>query len=181
MCRSKVVARSPRRSRNTNTRPAAALRSTREQARAYRHVPIRVGGKTGSGDNRVESFARQAQLIASRVTSRTAGFVFYVGDHWFGVITASVTGPEAAHYTFTSALPLAVLKLLAPVLSEAIRGRDARDSTQVALPTKASPFVARDDDAGAIKIQSFDGEMEGSITPPKARSDLPYRLSASPA
>jgi membrane peptidoglycan carboxypeptidase len=80
-------------------------------------VPIRVGGKTGSGDNRLETFARGGRLVASHAVSRTATFVFYLGDRWFGVITASVSGPQAASYAFTSSLPLAVLKLLAPTLN----------------------------------------------------------------
>jgi cell division protein FtsI/penicillin-binding protein 2 len=84
-------------------------------------VPIRIGGKTGTGDNRIETFARGGRLLASHVVSRTAGFVFYVGDRWFGVITASVSAPQAQDYTFTSSLPLAVLKLLAPTLNPAIR------------------------------------------------------------
>jgi membrane peptidoglycan carboxypeptidase len=84
-------------------------------------VPIRIGGKTGTGDNRIETFARGGRLLTSHAVSRTAGFVFYVGDRWFGVITASVSAPQAQDYTFTSSLPLAVLKLLAPTLDSAIR------------------------------------------------------------
>jgi hypothetical protein len=84
-------------------------------------VPIRIGGKTGTGDNRIETFARGGRLLSSHVVSRTAGFVFYVGNRWFGVITASVSAPQAQGYTFTSSLPLAVLKLLAPTLDSAIR------------------------------------------------------------
>lgn len=80
-------------------------------------APIRIGGKTGSGDNRNERFDSGGQLLFSRVTSRTAGFVFYLGERWFGVITSSVSGPQAAGYGFTSSLPLAVLKLMAPSLS----------------------------------------------------------------
>ena len=84
-------------------------------------VPILIGGKTGTGDNRIETFARGGRLLSSHVVSRTAGFVFYVGNRWFGVITASVSAPQAHGYTFTSSLPLAVLKLLAPTLDSAIR------------------------------------------------------------
>jgi membrane peptidoglycan carboxypeptidase len=84
-------------------------------------VPIRIGGKTGTGDNRIKTFARGGRLLSSHVVSRTAGFVFYVGDRWFGVITASVSAPQAQEYTFTSSLPLALLKLLAPTLDWTIR------------------------------------------------------------
>jgi membrane peptidoglycan carboxypeptidase len=78
---------------------------------------IVVGGKTGSGDNRFDTFAGRGRLISSRPVSRTAAFAFYIGDRYFGIITASVAGKAAAQYQFTSALPLTVLKLLAPQIS----------------------------------------------------------------
>ncbi|HVM95270.1 MAG TPA: transglycosylase domain-containing protein [Candidatus Acidoferrales bacterium] len=76
-----------------------------------------VGGKTGSGDNRFETFNRYGGVISSRAVSRTATFVFYVGDRYFGVITAHIPGKDAAQYEFTSALPLSVLKLAAPAIN----------------------------------------------------------------
>lgn len=78
-------------------------------------TPLPMGGKTGSGDNRYHTYARGGALIGARATSRTAAFVFYLGDH-YGVITASVQGARAGNYVFTSALPLAVLDLLAPAI-----------------------------------------------------------------
>lgn len=75
---------------------------------------VTMGGKTGSGDNRYETFTPSGQLRSSRVVNRTATFAFYIGDRYFGVITAAVDGPAAQNYRFTSALPIAVLKLLAP-------------------------------------------------------------------
>jgi membrane peptidoglycan carboxypeptidase len=77
---------------------------------------ITVGGKTGSGDNRFETFNRSGGVLTSRATNRTATFVFYIGDRYFGVITAFVEGREAGSYHFTSALPVTLLKLLAPNL-----------------------------------------------------------------
>jgi membrane peptidoglycan carboxypeptidase len=79
--------------------------------------PIVVGGKTGSGDNRFDTFAGRGRLISSRPVSRTAAFVFYIGDRYFGIITASVAGKAAGQYQFTSALPLTVLRLLAPQIN----------------------------------------------------------------
>ena len=75
-----------------------------------------IGGKTGSGDNRFETFTRSGGVRSSRVVNRTATFVFYCGDRYFGVLTAFVPGQEADKYRFTSALPVTVLKLLAPTL-----------------------------------------------------------------
>lgn len=79
---------------------------------------ITVGGKTGSGDNRIQSFNRQGAVIASRATNRTATFVFYINERYYGVVTAYVQGREAENYKFTSALPVTILKLLAPSILE---------------------------------------------------------------
>jgi hypothetical protein len=76
-----------------------------------------AGGKTGSGDNRFKSFGRGGGVLTSRAVNRTATFAFYIGDRYFGVISASVLGKQADRYTFTSALPVAILKLLAPALN----------------------------------------------------------------
>jgi hypothetical protein len=86
--------------------------------------PMEIGGKTGSGDNRYQTFSRGGGLKSSRAVSRTAAFAFYVGERHYGVITASVAGPEAANYKFTSALPLEVLKQLAPAIREHVMRQD---------------------------------------------------------
>ncbi len=77
---------------------------------------LTVGGKTGSGDNRFETFNRYGGVTSSHSTNRTAAFVFYIGDRYFGVITVYVQGREASDYRFTSALPVTILKLLSPTL-----------------------------------------------------------------
>jgi hypothetical protein len=106
-------------------------------------LPTPIGGKTGSGDNRIETFARGGHLLASRAVSRTASFVFYLDERWYGVITASVSGPGAEEYNFTSALPLAVLRLLAPTLSAALREGSRDDDGFYALEfTDASASAA---------------------------------------
>ena len=90
-------------------------------------APAQVGGKTGtdSGDSHPEVFARGRELAASPSLDRTASFAFYVGDRYFGVITASVEGSEAAEYRFTSELPLAVLRLLAPLIEQRLAATGA--------------------------------------------------------
>ena len=75
-----------------------------------------VGGKTGTGDHRFETYGGQGQLLDSRVVSRSATFVFNIGERFFGSITAYVYGPRAADYDFTSALPVQLLKVLSPSL-----------------------------------------------------------------
>src|SRR5262249_55680263 len=81
---------------------------------------IPVGGKTGSGDNRFKTFSRGGGLKSARATSRTGTFVFFIGDRYFGVLTAYVAGDKAEAYSFTSALPVVVLKLLAPAIESKV-------------------------------------------------------------
>jgi membrane peptidoglycan carboxypeptidase len=71
---------------------------------------IVAGGKTGSGDNEYKT------RRFSKPISRTGTFAFYIGDRYFGVVTAYVGGDKAGGYVFTSALPVTALKLLAPTL-----------------------------------------------------------------
>jgi membrane peptidoglycan carboxypeptidase len=89
--------------------------------------PLQVGGKTGTGDHRRDSYGAHGRLVGTRVVSRAATFVFFLGERFFGTVTAYVTGPEAAHYHFTSALPVQVLQGLAPILIplfERVQGSD---------------------------------------------------------
>ncbi len=79
-------------------------------------VTIPIGGKTGSGDNRYKTFARGGGMLGSRPVSRTAAFAFFIGERYVGVITASVAGKTAGTYEFTSALPVTLLRLLAPAI-----------------------------------------------------------------
>jgi membrane peptidoglycan carboxypeptidase len=80
-----------------------------------------VGGKTGTGDNRIERFGPGLELTGSQVTSRSATFAFLIGNRHFGVITAYVAGAQAADFGFTSSLPVQVLRQLAPALAELVR------------------------------------------------------------
>ena len=82
--------------------------------------PYLIGGKTGTGDHRYDEFAPGGKLISSRVMNRTGTFVFFIGDRFFGTITAHVAGEEAADYKFTSALSAQMLKSLAPILQPLI-------------------------------------------------------------
>ena len=81
-----------------------------------------VGGKTGTGDQRYDEFSAGGHLLNSRVVNRTGTFVFYIGDHFFGAITAHVAGDDAADYAFTSALSAQMLRALAPIINPLIIG-----------------------------------------------------------
>jgi membrane peptidoglycan carboxypeptidase len=74
-----------------------------------------IGGKTGTGDELSDTYRGK-----DREVSRSAAFAFFIGDRFFGVVTAHVPGDQARHYRFTSALPTQVLKVLAPALEPLI-------------------------------------------------------------
>jgi membrane peptidoglycan carboxypeptidase len=78
--------------------------------------PLVIGGKTGTGDHRYERYGRGGQLLDSRVVNRTATFVFYLSDRYFGTLTVLVPGEEAGQFGFTSSLTAQILKTLLPQL-----------------------------------------------------------------
>ncbi|MFO7541787.1 MAG: transglycosylase domain-containing protein [Thiobacillus sp.] len=78
--------------------------------------PITIGGKTGTGDHRYERYGKGGQLLESRVVNRTATFAFYLGDRYFGTLTALVPGEQAGQFGFTSSLTAQILKTLLPQL-----------------------------------------------------------------
>ena len=96
--------------------------------------PLTMGGKTGTGDHRFERYGRGGQLIESRVVNRTATFVFYLGDRYFGTLTALVPGEEAGQFGFTSSLTAQMLKTLLPQLQPHLY-------PQPPAPPKAAPEI----------------------------------------
>ena len=83
---------------------------------------IPVGGKTGTGDNRLESFSANGRVIGDKIVNRTATFVFMIGDRFYGTVLAFVPGSKAASYKFTSALAVQVFKDLTLQLKPLITG-----------------------------------------------------------
>ncbi len=77
---------------------------------------VPLGGKTGTGDNRIKSFASGGRLVDSRVANRTAVFAFIIGDRFFGTVIVLVPGDAARNYEFTSSLPVQIFKDLEPTL-----------------------------------------------------------------
>lgn len=77
---------------------------------------IPIGGKTGTGDHRYVTFSSAGVIKESRAVNRSATFVFFIGDRFFGTLTAFVPGISAADYKFTSALSAQILKYLLPTL-----------------------------------------------------------------
>jgi hypothetical protein len=111
-------------------------------------VVLPVGGKTGTGDNRITVTGPGGQRIDSRVRNRTATFVFIIGDRYFGTLTAFVPGKAAGNYEFTSALAVQAFKVLFPswrVLmggamggSNAATGRTEKEPITAATPPTSS-------------------------------------------
>ena len=92
--------------------------------------PLAVGGKTGTGDHRFDVIGAGGQIKFSRVVNRAATFVFYLGDRFFGTVTAFVPGEQAAAYDFTSALPVQILKEMEPLLRSLTSGQPGTDRTR---------------------------------------------------
>jgi len=74
-----------------------------------------IGGKTGTGDNRVYTIGPNGARTSIAV-SRTSTFVFYAGDRFFGTVVAYVEGSQADDHRFTSSLTTAILKIIGPRL-----------------------------------------------------------------
>jgi len=90
---------------------------------------MEVYGKTGTGDQRFNVFAKGARLIESRKVNRSATFVFAIGDRFYGTLTAWVHEPYAAHYEFTSALSVQLLKSMAPALQPLLESAAAKTAS----------------------------------------------------
>ena len=90
-------------------------------------TPLALGGKTGTGDNRIVIGRGGARGVA---LNRTATFVFYLGPRHFGTLTAYVMGPEAGKYNFTSALPVQILKSMGPVILPHLEPKAAEACTR---------------------------------------------------
>lgn len=91
-----------------------------------------LGGKTGTGDNRFITRNIKGHRIASRAVNRTATFVFFIGDNYFGTLTAFVPGQEAADFSFTSSLPVQVLKSMAPIIEPYLQEQADTSKAQAA-------------------------------------------------
>ena len=84
----------------------------------FRHS---TGGRTADAQDKLRQMDRSGRVRAEVIRDRTATFVFLVGARWFGVATVHVSGEEAAGYSFTSSLPVKVVRLLAPRMLNAFR------------------------------------------------------------
>jgi membrane peptidoglycan carboxypeptidase len=81
---------------------------------------LAVGGKTGTGDNRFDHFARGGGITSSRVVDRTATFVFFLGPRFYGTATVYTPGKYAARFQYSSALAVQLVKVMQPLLTPLI-------------------------------------------------------------
>lgn len=110
-----------------------------------------IGGKTGTGDHRLEVYSARGQVLESKVMNRTATFAFYLGPRFFGVMTVFVPGEAAANYHFTSAIAVQILKDMEPALRRLVLGYEKPEPSWQEL------------------VLAFDGEATvPSGAPPKA-------------
>ncbi|WP_118180303.1 transglycosylase domain-containing protein [Paraburkholderia phosphatilytica] len=106
---------------------------------------LEVYGKTGTGDQRFDVYAPGARLIESRKVNRSATFLFVIGGRYYGSLTAWVHEPYAAHYDFTSAMSVQLLKSLAPALQPLLdRPDDGKDAVRTASTEAAANPVSSD-------------------------------------
>ncbi|WP_150614079.1 transglycosylase domain-containing protein [Pandoraea terrigena] len=97
---------------------------------------LEVYGKTGTGDQRFNVYARGARLIESRKVNRTATFVFMIGNRFYGTLSAYVHEPYAARYTYTSAMAVQLLKSLGPTLAPLVSKTGAVGRGAAAIAAK---------------------------------------------
>ncbi|MDI4639002.1 MULTISPECIES: transglycosylase domain-containing protein [Halomonadaceae] len=107
--------------------------------------PMTVGGKTGTGDNRIETVTRTGQVTDSRARNRTATFVFFLGDRHFGTLTAYVLGGQAEDYRFTSSLPVQVLKSMQPMLAAYLMPAGSQGCRPTPAPLMMAGELSRKD------------------------------------
>jgi membrane peptidoglycan carboxypeptidase len=129
--------------------------------------PIAIGGKTGTGDHRFQTVNADGTIKNSRVVNRAATFAFYMGDRYYGVVTAFVPGAKAADYDFTSSLPVQILKDLQPALQPLVAGKEGgvERCAPGTRPLHANEVVAHSGRAG----------VEGARAEP-----LPVSVAAAP-
>jgi membrane peptidoglycan carboxypeptidase len=130
-----------------------------------------IGGKTGTGDHRFETYGPGGHVISSRVVNRTATFAFFIGDRFFGVISAHVPGEDAAKFDFTSALAAELLKIVNASLMPMIE----RSSAELSPFTNEAPLP---NNTPAEQPQTPEGEEPSALLTsgegtPRVDTDIP--------
>ncbi len=119
---------------------------------------LAIGGKTGTGDHRMQVIGAGGRILEEKVMNRVATFAFFMGERYFGVITAFVPGEQAGNYHFTSGLPVQLLKTMAPILRPLVLGAENAE-----LPWEA-------------QVRAFDAEAQIEA---KARAEAKAAIKAA--
>ena len=106
---------------------SGTARRIKDTYRDEEEKPLAVGGKTGTGDHRSKVIGADGGVRSAKVINRAATFAFYIGDRFYGVVTAFVPGSKAANYDFTSALAVQILKEMEPALRPLVADRPAAE------------------------------------------------------
>jgi membrane peptidoglycan carboxypeptidase len=106
---------------------SGTARRIKDTYRDNEEKPLAMGGKTGTGDHRSKVIGADGGVRSAKVMNRAATFAFYIGERFYGVVTAFVPGSKAAGYDFTSALPVQIMKEMEPALRPLISDRPAAD------------------------------------------------------
>ena len=106
---------------------SGTARRIKDTYRDNAEEPMAMGGKTGTGDHRSKVIGSDGGVRSAKVMNRAATFAFYIGDRFYGVVTAFVPGSKAAGYDFTSALPVQIMKEMEPALRPLIADRPAAE------------------------------------------------------
>ncbi len=109
-------------------------------------TPLAVGGKTGTGDHRFDTFDNNGNVLTSKPVSRSATLVFFVGDRFFGTMTAVVTGEIAGNYHFTSAVIAQLMKDMSPWLLKPFHVMAAEVGKGIPVSTDDKPGGAVEGD-----------------------------------
>ncbi len=125
-------------------------------------TPLVIGGKTGTGDNRLNTYSARGKQTGSKVLNRTATFVFFLGERHFGTITAYVPGAAAEGFRFTSALPVQIVKQMAPLLSPVVH---AAPGTACVAPGSAAAAAAMAARPAAEAASASRAGSSGTDTP----------------
>ncbi|MHB0974768.1 MAG: transglycosylase domain-containing protein [Thiobacillus sp.] len=144
--------------------------------------PITMGGKTGTGDHRFETYGKRGQLIDSRVVSRSATFVFYLGDRYFGTLTAVVEGEQAGRYGFTSSLTAQMLKTLLPQLQLHLYSGSAgqpKPAPEAAAPPRPKPAPVAPRAPVTEKPDGSTSQADPRVKEPATQGGFPEDLEPS--
>jgi membrane peptidoglycan carboxypeptidase len=108
-----------------------------------------VGGKTGTGDNRIEYRGEDGRMIKSTARNRTATFVFTFGDKYYGSIVAYAPGAESEKEDFTSSLPVQAFKQIMGEITPILEQHN-----RALIDTQLQEQVTAKAEAAAVKAQA---------------------------